>query len=96
LKGNSALLTLPADWAASLSAFYKFAKGEGNITFKVGVIDDKVYDKNELVKLALLPSREELISKIIMSLKSPQTRLVYSMKYNMQKLAYILRNANKS
>lgn len=96
LKGNSAVLTLSEDWNTGLSIFYKFAAVEGNLTFKLGILDNTVYDQNSLTKLAQLPSRDELIGKIIGSLRSPQSRLVYAMKFNMQKLVYILRNANKS
>lgn len=92
LKGKSAVLTLPTDWTTGLSIFYKFSKGDGGLAFKIGMIDDKVYEKNELIKLAELPSREELAIKIIRSLRSPQTRFVYAMKFNMMKLIYILKN----
>lgn len=92
LRGNSAIMTLPEEWMESLATFYKFSKSEGNISFKLGIIDQKVYDKDQLVKLAMLPPYEQLIASIIGSLRSPQTRLVYAMKYPMSKLVYILKN----
>ncbi len=95
LTGPSALLTLPTEWISVLQTFYKFATGDSGLKFKVGVIDGAVYQQSDLVKLAKLPSREVLISKIIGSFKTPQTRLVYSMKYNISKLVYVLNSKAK-
>lgn len=90
-RGPSALMSLPADWTAGLNAFYKFAKGTDTLVFKIGVIDETIYEKNELMRLAQLPSRQELVAKIVGSLRSPHTRLAYALKFNMTKLVYILR-----
>lgn len=95
LKGSSALLTLPADWSASLSAFYKFAKNEESLRFKVGLIDDKVYLEKDLVKLAELPSKDVLIAKILSSLKAPHVRIVRSMTYNMTTLVYVMKEKGR-
>jgi large subunit ribosomal protein L10 len=90
LKGNSALLTLPLDWAKGLSAFYQFAKNENQVLFKIGIIDEKIYQREDLVMLAQLPSRDELIGKILTAIKSPPTRLVYTMKFGMVRLVGVL------
>lgn len=95
LKGSSALLTLPADWSASLSAFYKFAKTDGTLRFKVGLIDDKIYGEKDLVKLAELPSKSELVAKLLSSLKVPQVRMVRSLDFGMTKLVYVLKEKGK-
>jgi len=42
-----------------------------SIEFKAGVIDGKFYDQAGLKLIADIPSREELISKLLGSLKSP-------------------------
>lgn len=95
LTGPSALMILPEDWSKALTAFYSMAKTDKNFKFKAGIIDGKIYFENELNKLASLPSREQLVAKIITSMKSPQTRLVYSMKFNMMKMIYVLKSASK-
>lgn len=91
LKGQSALLTLLGDWSKGMATFYKFAKTDGSLSFKIGIIEGKIYQKDELERLAQLPSREELVSKIITSLKSPQTRIIYSMRFGMLKLVNVLK-----
>ena len=92
LRGQTALLTLPMDWSDDLKTFYTLVKTEGTLKFKLGQIDEKIYYEQDLLRLAQLPGKTELITKIIMSFKSPQTRLVRSLNHNMTRLVYILRN----
>jgi len=91
LKGPSALLTFSSDWSAPLSAFYKFAKNEGQLSFKIGLIDNQIYQKEELAKLAQLPSKEEIMGKILTTIKSPPTRLIYAMKFGMMRVINVLK-----
>lgn len=91
LKGNSAVIQLPDEWIEILSRFYKFAKTSEGLVFKIGLLDGQVYDRSGLEKMALLPSREELIVKLISSLKSPQTRVVYSLNFGMMKFINVLK-----
>lgn len=90
-KGPSALLALPKDWSAALAAFYRFVKNETAFVFKIGLIDGRLYQKDELLRLAQLPSKEVLMGKIAYTLKSPQTRLVYGMKFGMIKIVSIIK-----
>lgn len=86
LKGPSALLTLPADWSKGLSTFYQLAKNEEGVFFKIGLIDGVVYQKDDLIRLAQLPSKEELVGKISMIIKSPATRLAYTIRSGMWRI----------
>lgn len=95
LKKNSALLFLDDEWSRGLAAFYKFTKKEQSITFKLGFLDKKVYQNNELIRMAQLPSREELIAKVIGGMKTPISKFNYAIKFNMQKFVYILSEKSK-
>ncbi|EIA23320.1 50S ribosomal protein L10, partial [Candidatus Arthromitus sp. SFB-2] len=46
-----------------------------NFSFKVGVVESEYYDKEKLQKLANIPSKEILISKLLGSIKSPVLNL---------------------
>jgi large subunit ribosomal protein L10 len=92
-SGQSAVMFLPEDWLSSLKAFNIFAKDQEGMQFRVGLIDGTLYEKDFLVQLANLPSKNELIAKILGSLKSPQTRIVYSLEFNMMKLVNVPKNA---
>lgn len=95
LQDNSAILILSEAYHKGLSAFYKFAKGEGALTFKFGLLDKELLTKEILEQIAQLPDKEILLAKIIGSMKSPPSRLVYAMKFNVSKLVYILREKGK-
>lgn len=95
LKGHSALLTLPKDWSSSLSVFYQFAKKEGALSFKVGIIDQQLYNKDQLIKLAQLPTKEILIAKLVMLLKSQQTRTIYALNFNMIRFINLIKSASQ-
>lgn len=89
-KNTSALLRMADDWSGSLAAFYKFTQTDKTIGFKCGVLDGVLYSDEELKRVAQLPSKNELVGKIISSFKNPSFRLVRSLKFSMQKFVYIL------
>lgn len=91
LKENTALLTLGDDYMAGLKAFSDFAKNEKTLSFKFGFFDKHLYPSEEAQKISQLPTREQLIAQIVGSLKSSQAKLVYAMKFNVNKFVYILK-----
>lgn len=95
LKDNSALLLLGKDWSKGLSAFHKFSDKEKSLSFKIGVLDNQVYQTQDLIKIAQLPSKEELIAKVIGSMKTPISKLNFSLRFNMQKFVYIISQKSK-
>lgn len=95
IKGPSALLTLATDWTKGLSAFYQWAKNEEGVSFKFGFIDGKLYLENDLIKLAQLPTKEELIGKILMTIKTPQTKLIFNLKFGMLRIINALKAKTK-
>lgn len=48
-----------------------FAEESKKLTLKVGIVDKEFYDNEKIKKLAKIPSREVLISKLLGSIKSP-------------------------
>lgn len=94
-KASTALLILDKIWDKSLAEFYQFTKGEKTLDFKVGILDNNIYTSDLLKKIAQLPPKEQLIAKVIGSIKAPLNNLVHSMKFNMQKFVYILNEKSK-
>lgn len=68
LEGPTALVSATEDYLAPLKVAYKFSKEHENYKIKGGMIDGKVMSVEEIVTLAKLPSREELLSKLAGSL----------------------------
>lgn len=95
LRETSALLLLEKDWNNGLTTFYQFLKKETSLSFKFGQLDEKSYGNEELLKIAQLPPKNQLIANLIGSFKSPSLRLVHSMKFNLTKLIYILKEKSK-
>lgn len=90
LKGPSAMVGLSEDWSEGLKAYYDHAKKDETLSFKFGFIDQNVYQPNDLEKIAKLPSKPELMAKVIGGLKTPMIKTVFAMKFNMQKLVVIM------
>ncbi len=94
-KGQTMLLLIPEDWVGALKEVSTFAKEEEGIVFRVGRIEGITYEATGLQTLAKLPSKEELVIKVINSLRSSQTRLVYGLQFNTMKLVNVLKNASE-
>ena len=68
LEGPTLLVTTDQDYLSTLKIVYKFAKGNENYKIKGGIVEGKVVSVEEIMTLAKLPSREELLSKLAGSL----------------------------
>lgn len=75
LAGPTAVITTEEDYLSSLKAVYAYAKANDFYKIKGGVIDGKVVSVEELMTLAQLPSREELIAKLAGSLLGTISKL---------------------
>ncbi len=75
LEGPSALAISKDDATAPARILCKFAKDAKALELKAGVVEGTVYDNAALSELAKIPSREELLSKLLGSLQSPITNL---------------------
>ena len=75
LEGPSALAISKDDATAPARILCKFAKDAKALELKAGVVEGEVYDAAALTELSKIPSREELLSKLLGSLQSPITNL---------------------
>ena len=56
------------------------SKTHKNLELKVGFVEGVFYNEERLKEFALIPSREELIAKLLGSLKAPMSNFVYLLK----------------
>lgn len=76
-KGVTAIAWTDGDPVVLSKAISKFMKDNAAIyTFKAGVVDGKLVDLAQLTTIANLPSKEELISKLLWVINSSAERLV--------------------
>lgn len=76
-KGVTAIAWTENDPVVLSKAITKFMKDNADIyTFKTGVVDGSVVDLAQLTTIANLPSKEELISKLLYVLNAQAQRIV--------------------
>ncbi len=73
LEGPSAVAISATDATAPARVLAKFAKTAEALEIKAGVVDGTLYDANGMKSIASIPSREELLSKLLGSIQSPIT-----------------------
>lgn len=71
LEGPSAIAISTDDATAPARILSKFAKNAPALEIKAGVVEGTFYDANGMKAVASVPSREELLSKLLGSLQSP-------------------------
>ena len=75
LEGPSAIAISKDDATAPARVIAKFAKDAPALEIKAGVVEGTFYDANGMQAVATIPSRDELLSKLLGSLQSPITNL---------------------
>ena len=75
LEGPTAIAISKEDATAPARIIDKFAKTAENLEFKAAVIDGTFYDAAGCKVIAGIPSKEELISRLLGSLQSPIANL---------------------
>ena len=73
LEGPSAIAISTTDATAPARILAKFAKDAKALEIKAGVVEGNVYDAAGMLAVSQIPSRDELISKLLGSLQSPIT-----------------------
>jgi large subunit ribosomal protein L10 len=66
-----------------------------NLEIFKGIIDDEILDKNKVIEIGSLPSKEELMSKFDGSLKSLFNRLIFTLKFPIIKFEKVVNNIKK-
>lgn len=64
------------DEMAGLKVLFDFSKENDKLKLMGGIIDGRLVGTEEIIKLAKLPSRDELLAKLLASLNSPVTGFV--------------------
>ena len=79
LEGPTALITSKEDYLAPAKAVYNFAKNNEFYKIKGGIIEGKVMTAEEIITLAKLPSRQELLAKLAGALLGNITKLAIAL-----------------
>jgi len=90
LAGVTSIAYTTGDPVAMAKALTKYAKDTPEFTFKVGVVEGRVISIKEIEALATMPSKEELMSKLLFLINAPAQRLVRAMNGVGRNLAVVV------
>ena len=80
-----------ADILTILKDLVKFSKENESLTFKGGFVDGKLINSEQVIEYSNLPSREELLSMLLMRMQSPISGLVFTLSGVLRKFLYVLK-----
>jgi large subunit ribosomal protein L10 len=95
LEGLSGFV-FSTDEVASIKAVADFAKKNGVLKLKGGLLGTSILSESEIIQLASLPDKATLVSKMLGSIKSPLFNLTYNLNWNISKLVRTLDAVAKS
>lgn len=95
LVGPTAVAIGYGDLLAATKVLSTFAKNTPALQIKVGLVDGRVLQKEEVLAIADLPSREVLRAQIVGALQIPLTKLMGLLTAPLRELVYVLETRGK-
>ena len=90
LKGVSSVAYTSGDPVALAKALSTWVAENAEFTFKLGIIDGRVINVEEVKALATLPGKEEIFSKLLFLINAPAQRLATVINATGRDLAVVL------
>lgn len=90
LVGPNALAFTDGDGVQLAKVLKEFSKGHPALTFRKAWLEGQFLEAEEAQKLADMPSRDELVSKLLYILQSPIRRLAVALAAPTQQFATVL------
>jgi large subunit ribosomal protein L10 len=96
LSGTNSIAFTNTDPVALAKALTKVAKDVPAFQFRAGLVEGRVISIAEIQQLANLPSKEELISKVMFLLNAPARRVAMALNALPRNLAVVVSEAVKA
>jgi large subunit ribosomal protein L10 len=90
LKGVSSVAYTKGDPVALAKALSTWVEENAQFAFKLGIVDGKVIDVQEVKALATMPAKEEIFAKLLFLINSPAQRLATVINATGRDLAVVL------
>jgi len=90
--GEIAIVFSFSDEILPAKILYQFSKENEKLKILGGFSNDKFWSKEEVIELAQLPSREELLAKLVGSVSAPIANFVNVLQANIKGFIYLLAN----
>ena len=89
-SSTTAIATSDMDLTGPAKVLTDFAKDNDKLEIKLGLLNGKIINLQEIKALANMPSKEELIAKMLGSLNAPATNLVSVLSQIPRQLVQVL------
>jgi len=90
LPGEIALVFSYKDEISPAKIVYQFSLENPNLKILGGFFENNFREAEKIVTLAQIPSREELLARLVESISAPLSNLVNVLQGNMRNLVYLL------
>jgi len=90
LRGMTSMAYTTKDPVALAKALTTYAKNNPTFTFKAGLVEGRVIDIKAINALATMPSKEEILAKLLFLINAPAQRLVTAMNAVGRNLAVVV------
>ena len=95
LKGMCSLAYTASDPVALAKALTVYAKANPAFTFRAGFVEGRAIDVKSITDLASMPSKEEILSKLLFLINAPAQRLVTALNAVGRNLAVVVEQGCK-
>jgi large subunit ribosomal protein L10 len=90
LKGVNSVAFTAGDPVALAKVFAKWAGENAEFEFKLGIVDGKLLNAEEVKALATMPGKEEIFAKLLFLINAPAQRLVTVLNATGRDMAVVL------
>jgi large subunit ribosomal protein L10 len=91
--GSTAIAYNASDPVSLAKALTTYAKTNPLFVFKAGIVEGRVINLADIASIAAMPSKEELIAKLLFLINAPAQRLAVAMNGVARNLAVVLKQA---
>jgi large subunit ribosomal protein L10 len=91
--GSTAIAYNASDPVSLAKALTTYAKTNPLFVFKAGIVEGRVINLADIASIAAMPSKEELIAKLLFLINAPAQRLAVAMNGVARNLAVVVKQA---
>jgi large subunit ribosomal protein L10 len=92
-QGSTAIAYNASDPVSLAKALSAYAKANPLFVFKAGIVEGRVINLADVTAIAAMPSKEELIAKLLFLINAPAQRLAVAMNGVARNLAVVMKQA---
>lgn len=96
LSGQIGLVFSYEDEILPAKIIYDFSRKNETLKMLAGLVQGEYLDSEAIVNLAKLPSKQELLAKLVGGFASPMSGFCNGLQFNLRKLVYLLNILKKS